>query len=174
MKKKNCTFEKKILQGLKAGSLAPVLKKHLSGCPVCEESAAIYNWMNNFREISLAESPKIAEKKLPTAETLWAGARQAVVPETELVKKALRPLLYMRMFSYAVVMIVPLFFILFYMPELKELINANPGANSIIHSLSTILKLLLESFSFLLLPMVVCVFTLVIFIFVTGFQPKKT
>ena len=165
MKKKNCTYEKEILHGLKSGSLEASLQKHLSECPVCEESAAIYKWMNHFREESLSGSPEIAKKKLPTAEALWEGARQVKIPYAELEKKALMPLLVIRVLSYAAAIIVPLLLFLFYMPGIKGFIRSNPGTSSIIKSLSAILKMLVESFSFLLLPLTACVLTLIIFVF---------
>lgn len=173
MKKKNCSYEKEILNGLKSGSLDLSLKKHLSDCPVCAESLAIYNWMNNFREASLTGNPEIAEKKLPTAEALWQGVRRIPRPDAELEKKALMPLLFIRIFAYAAGIIVPLLLFLFYMPEIKGFIHSNPGTSSIIKSVSAILKMLVESFSFLLLPMAVCALTLIVFVFVTAFQPKK-
>lgn len=174
MKKKSCSMEKEILSGLKSGKLAAGLKKHLSGCPVCQESAELFKWMNNFRDMSLSLEPGNMKKTLPTAESLWEGAYSFHKPDKELVKKALRPLVFPRVLSYLAVVIVPIFIALFYLPGIKEFIKANPGSNTILSSLSSILTLLLKSLSFLLLPLVGCLLTLIIFIIITGFQPKKT
>jgi hypothetical protein len=149
-------------------------KKYRKECPACEKPAAIYTFMNNFREISTAEIPGITEKKLPTAEFLWDEAYSGFRAVKELEKKALRPLMVTRLLSYIFAIVVPLFLILSYLPEIKGIIHTNPEAHIIINSLSSILNRFIESFSFLLVPAAVCLLTLIIFIFITGFQPKKT
>ena len=171
MKKKYCPVEKKVLQGLKSGHLKSELEKHRKKCQVCRESAAIYTWMN---QISPAEIPGITGKKLPTAESLWDEAYSGFRAVKELEKKALRPLMVTRLLSFIFAIVVPLFLIFSYLPEIKEIVHSKPESHAVINSLSSILNLFIESFSFLLLPAAVCLLTLIIFIFITGFQPKRT
>lgn len=168
MKKKYCPFEKEVLRGLKSGQLKPELEAHRKECPVCTEAAAIYSFMNQFSGIS--------EKKLPTAESLWdeaySGLRTVKVKELE--KKALRPLMVTRRLSFIFAIAVPLILVFSYLPEIKEIIQVKPESHAIINSLSSILNLFIDSFSFLLMPAAVCLLTLIFFVFITGFQPKRT
>lgn len=174
MKKKYCSIENEVLQGLKAGTLPQGLEKHRQECPVCREAAAIYTWMSHFREISAVEIPGIAGKKLPTAESLWDEAYSGFRAVKELEKKALRPIMVTRLLSFIFAAAVPFFLIFFYLPEMREFIHSNPESHAFIKSLSSILSRFADSISFLLVPAAVCLLTLIIFVFITGFQPKRT
>lgn len=174
MKKKMCHLEIEVLNGLKSGYLEPGLQEHLTSCPLCQDSAAIYKWMNRFRDHSLVSKPEMVEKKLPTAESIWEGAYSFYKPDKELVKKALRPLIFPRVLSYLAAVIVPLFLLFSYFPKLKEFIHSNPESNIILSSLVSIIKILFKAFPFILVPTAACLLTLIIFILLTGFQPRKT
>jgi len=160
MKKKSCPLEKEVLNSLKTGDLTPGIKQHAADCPVCKESITINKWMNRFQEVSM--NVNTAGKKLPDAEFIWEKAFLVKPPEKELVKKALRPLLVPQVLTYVIAIIGLLYFFL------------SPDAAAMFTSLSPMLNVFFKSFSFLLLPMTAGLLSVIVFIFVTGFEPKKT
>jgi hypothetical protein len=100
MKKKICPLEKEMMAGLKEGALEPELQKHLSECPVCQDVVAVYTWMNQFKE--RAWETVMPKKDLPDAQAVWNRVYARKGPDKQLVRKALRPLIYPQVLSFAV------------------------------------------------------------------------
>jgi hypothetical protein len=100
MKKKICPSEKQVLEGLKTGKLSPELQSHLAECPVCQQLAAVYEWMNRFKEKDWKID--MAQNDLPSAEAIWNRALVRKRPDRKLVKRALRPILYTQVLYYGV------------------------------------------------------------------------
>ncbi len=154
------------------GVLEPQLKKHLTGCPVCEEAAAIQRWMNDFQAFDAA--PVSRDKKLPTVETLWQGAFTTRQPAAELARRALRPLLIPRLLSFLTAVILPLFLVFFYWAEIAAFFSENAASSPLFGLLVSLFKNFSETFSFILLPMALCLLTMIVLVFVTGFQPRTS
>jgi hypothetical protein len=100
MKKKVCPLELKVLEGLKSGGLTSDLRNHLTGCSVCQDLAAVYTWMDRFKENARQE--EAARKNLPSAEAIWNRVQARKRPDKKLVRKALRPILYTQILFYGV------------------------------------------------------------------------
>lgn len=100
MKKKICPLEREIMAGLREKKLEPELQKHVSECPVCKDVVAVHTWMNQFKEKSWkTDMPK---KSLPDAEAIWNRVYAWKRVDRQVVRKALRPLIYPQVLSFGV------------------------------------------------------------------------
>lgn len=172
MKKKNCLLEQEILNSLPAGNLTAKIKQHLKTCPICKESAFLYQWMNRFQKVS--RQGKLAEKKLPDAESLWEKAFSLKTPDKELVKKAMKPLRIYQLVSYVIAIIVLIYLALANFPGINSVLNSSPAVGMILASLSSLVRTFFKSLSFVFIPIIIGLFSVVIFTIVTGFEPKKS
>lgn len=100
MKKKICPLEKEVMAGLRAEKLEPELQKHVSECPVCQDVVAVHTWMNQFKE--KAWKTDMPKKSLPDADAIWNRAYAWKRPDKQMVRKALRPLIYPQVLSIGV------------------------------------------------------------------------
>ena len=100
MKKKTCPLEKEIMAGLKEGALEPELQKHLSECPACQDVVTVHTWMNQFKE--KAWKTDMPKKDLPDAQAVWDRIYAWKRADKQLVRKALRPLIYPQVLSFAI------------------------------------------------------------------------
>lgn len=165
-------MEQEVLNGLAAGDLTVEIKQHLKTCPICKESAFLYQWMNGFQKSS--RQGKRAEKKLPYAEYLWEKAFSLKTPDKELVKKAMKPLRIYQVVSYAIAIIIILYLVFAHLPGIHTFLNSNPVVGMILASLSSMVRTLFKSLSFVFIPIIIGLFSVVIFTIVTGFEPKKS
>jgi len=172
MKKKNCLSEQEVLNSLAAGDLTIEIKQHLKTCPSCKESALLYQWMKDFQKVSRQE--KTAEKKLPDAEYLWGKAFSLKTPHKELVKKAMKPLRIYQVISYVIAIIALLYLVFAYSPGIRGLFNSSPVVSMILASLSSMTRTLFKFFSFVIIPVIIGLLSVVIFTIITGFEPKKS
>lgn len=170
MKKKSCLFEEKVLNSLTTGDLEPEIKKHGENCLICKESVSIYKWMSNFQIVS--KNIKVTEKELPDAEAIWEGAYSFRSPDKELVKKALRPLIFPQVLTYATAIIVLFFLFFSNFQGIRNFVNTNAESVAIFSSLSLMLKAYFKSFSSILLPMAAALLSTIIFFFITGLNSK--
>lgn len=171
MKKKSCLLEQEVLSNLAAGDLTAEFKQHLKTCPICKESASLYQWMNGFQKVS--RQGKTAEKKLPDVESLWERAFSLKTPDKELVKKAMKPLRIYQVISYVIAIIVLPYLVFVYLPGIRGLLNSSPVVSMILASLSSMTKTLFKFFSFLIIPVIIGLLSVVIFTIITGFEPKN-
>jgi len=172
MKKKSCLLEQEILNSLAVGDLTAEIKQHLKACPTCKESAFLYQWMNGFQKVS--RQGKLAEKKLPDAESLWEKAFSLKTPDKELVKKAMKPLRIFQVVSYVIAIIVLLYLVFAHFPGINSFLNSSPVVGMILASLSSMVRTLFKFFSFVFIPIIIGLLSVVIFSIVTGFEPKKS
>jgi hypothetical protein len=172
MKKKNCLLEKKVLNSLAAGDLTAEIKEHMETCLICQESAFLYQWVNRFQKVS--RQGKTAEKKLPDAESLWERAFSLKTPDKELVKKALRPLRIYQVLAYVIAIIVLLYLVFVHFPGIQASLNSSPVVGMILASLSSMLRTMFKSLSFVFIPIIIGLLSVVIFTIVTGFELKKS
>jgi hypothetical protein len=172
MKKKSCLMEQEVLNSLAAGDLTVEIKQHLKTCPICKESAFLYQWINDFQKVSRQGKP--AEKKLPDAESLWEKAFSLKTPHKELIKKAMKPLRIYQVISYVIAIIVLPYLVFAYLPGIRSLMNSSPVVSMILASLSSMTKTLFKFFSFVIIPVIIGLFSVVIFTIITGFEPKKS
>jgi hypothetical protein len=100
MKKKICPLETEILAGLREKKLKPELQNHLSRCPVCQNVVTVHTWMNKFKE--KARETNMPKKSLPDADDVWNRAYAWKRPDKQMVRKALRPLIYPQVLSFGV------------------------------------------------------------------------
>ncbi|MFC2168403.1 hypothetical protein ACFLRW_05400 [Acidobacteriota bacterium] len=100
MKKKMCPMEKEITAGLMEKKLKPELQKHASDCPVCKDVLAVHTWMNKFKEKSWKTD--MLKKDLPDAEAVGKRGYSRKKPDEQMVKKALKPLIYPKVVSLGV------------------------------------------------------------------------
>jgi hypothetical protein len=103
MRKKICHLEKEVMKNLKAEKLNPEIKKHVSECSYCMNIVAIHDWMNQYKE--KAWNTEMQKGIFPHPDTIWNRAYAKRRPDKALVKKALRPLVYIQVFSYMVIII---------------------------------------------------------------------
>lgn len=171
MKKKSCLMEQEVLKSLAAGDLTVEIKQHLKTCPICKESAFLYQWMNDFQKVP--RQGKTAEKKLPDAESLWEKAFSQKTPHKELIKKAMKPLRVYQVISYVIAIIVLPYLVFTYLPGIRGLMNSSPAVSMIMASLSSMTRILFKFFSFVIIPVIIGLLSAVIFTIITGFEPKK-
>jgi hypothetical protein len=172
MKKKKCLLEQEVLNNLAAGDLTAEIKEHMETCLICKESASLYQWMNRFQKVS--RQGKTAEKNLPDAESIWEKAFSLKTPDKELVKKAMRPLRIYQVVSYAIAIIVLLYLVVAYFPGIQGSLNSSPVVGMILASLSSMVRTLFKSLSFVFIPIIIGLLSVVIFTIVTGFEPKMS
>ena len=172
MKKKTCLLEKEVLNSLAAGDLTAEIKEHMETCLICKESASLYQWMNRFQKVS--RQGKMAEKKLPDAESLWERAFSLKIPDKELVKKAMKPLRIYQVVSYVIAIIVLLYLVFAYFPGINSFLDSSPVVDMILASLSSMVRNLFKSLSVVFIPIIIGLFSVVIFTIITGFEPKKS
>jgi hypothetical protein len=167
MRKKTCHFESEVIDGLKKEKLNTEIKKHISECPICEDIVFVHRWMSQFKNRSL--NAEILEKTLPDAETIWNRA-QAGRADNELVKKALRPLIYPRIFSYGFLIIGVVILFLSSIKKIGNVIDSHSGAGPVLDSLS---KIIAQFFPFFLIPMVIVIISMLFCVFVAAFERRK-
>lgn len=174
MKKKNCPFEKEVLDGLSTGELSPEAKAHAENCTICKESVAIYRWMNRFQTVSLETNT--ARKKLPDVESIWEGAFSSPapvgIPAKELEKKALLPLLFTQVLAYAAAIIFVIYLFISNLPGIEGHIKTNPEALAIFTYILAMFKAVLKSSAALAIPMGVGLLAMVIFAIAAAFESK--
>lgn len=169
MKKKSCHLEKEVVDCLKAGKLSPEIEKHTSECPVCEEVVAVYEWMNRFKNSSWkAEMP---EKTLPDAETIWNRAQTKGKPDRGLVKKALRPLVYPRLFSYGVLIVGVIYLFLTKGRAIGNIITSSSAAGPVFDSLS---RTFAQLFPIFLIPAAMIIISMLFCVFIASLERLKT
>ncbi len=169
MRKKSCPLEKEVMDCLKAGELSPEIEKHTSECPVCEDVVAVYEWMNQFKESSW--KAEMLEKTLPDAETIWNKAQAKQTPDRGLVKKALRPLIYPRVFSYVALIAGVIYLVLTKGRAIGNIIASSSGAGSAFDSLSRIIAPLFPVF---VIPAAMIIISMLFCMFVAGLEKLKT
>jgi len=172
MKKKNCLLEQEILNSLAAGDLTTEIKQHLDTCPICKESALLFQWMNGFQKVS--RPGKTVEKKLPDAEFLWEKAFSFKIPDKELVKKAMKPLRIYQAAVYVIAIIVLLYLVFAYFPGVHSSLSSSSAVGLILTSLSSLVKTVYKSFSTVFIPIIIGLVSVIIFTIATGFEPKKS
>lgn len=100
MKKKICPLEREIMAGLREKKLKPGLQEHVSECSVCQDVVAVHTWMDQFKEKAWkTDTPK---KILPGAEVIWNRAYAWKRADRQVVRKALRPLIYPQVLSFGI------------------------------------------------------------------------
>lgn len=175
MKKKSCSFEKEVLNGLSSGELTPEAKDHAESCAVCKESIAIYRWMNRFQTVSLETNT--ARKILPDAESIWEGAFSSpapvVNPARALEKKALLPLLFPQVLAYAAAVIVVIYLFIANLAGIQDFIKANPEALAIVTYFLAMFKTVFKSSATLVIPMAAGLLSMAIFAVAAAFEDKK-
>lgn len=168
MRKKSCHLEKEVIDCLKAGKLSPKIQKHTSECPVCEDVVAVYEWMNQFKNSSW--KVEMLEKTLPDAETIWNRVQAKQKPDRRIVKKALRPLIYPRVFSYAVLIAGAIYLFLTKGRAIGNIITSSSGAGPALDSLSRIITQLFPVF---LIPAAMIFISMLFCVFVVAFEKME-
>lgn len=170
MRKKTCHLENEVMDCLKAEKLSPEIKKHLSECPYCKDVALVHKWINEFKNRSW--NAVMAEKILPDPETIWNRVYAKRRPDRELVKKALRPLIYPRVFSYPILIIGVIFLFLSNMKEIGNTIASSPVAGPFLDSFSRIIT---QFFPVFLIPMFIVFISMLFCVLVVALgKLKKT
>ncbi|MFB0565488.1 MAG: hypothetical protein ACETWK_07395 [Candidatus Aminicenantaceae bacterium] len=168
MGKRICHLEKKIIDSLKREGLTQEIRNHLAVCPDCEETAAVYLWMNRFKDVGMRDN--ISLKKLPEAESIWRSAHAHPRREKELLKKALKPIVISRITSYVVFVIGVIFLLFSNFQEIKNYAVTNIGASKIFSSL---LKTTVQLLPFFLIPMAIIIFWMLFMAIVTAWEKSR-
>jgi len=168
MRKKSCHLEKEVMDCLKAGKLSPEIEKHTSECPVCEDVVVVYEWMNQFKNSSWRA--EMLEKTLPSAETIWNRAQAKQRPDRGLVKKALRPLIYPRIFSYGALIAGVIYLFLTRGRAIGNIITSSSGAGPVFDSLS---RTIAQLFPIFLIPAAMIFISMLFCVFVVGIEKLK-
>ncbi len=173
MNKINCPKERDVLKALTAANMDTELKEHMTGCPVCKESAAIHGWMNRFRAVSMeTEGTNI---KLPDAEAIWDRAYAPEIRQKDeaLEKKAFRPLLITQVLTYAAAFVIMIYLVLSNLPGLRELLNISPESLGMFTSIASMFKSIFKSFSPMAVPMGIASVCIAVFAVVSGIEQKR-
>jgi len=168
MKKKSCHLEKEVIDCLKAEKLSPEIKKHIDECLICKDIAYAYGWISRFKKSSW--NREMLEKPLPEHETIWNRAYAKQRPDKGLMRKALRPLIYPRVFSYPVLIIGIIFLFLKNMKEIQNIIDSSSVVGPVLDSLSKITPPL---FLLFLAPMAIIFVSLLFCSLVVAFERLK-
>ncbi len=168
MKNKICYLEKEVVDCLKTGSLTPEIKKHITECPVCKDVVLVYEWINLFKDKSWAA--EMPGKTLPDLKSIWEGAYTKPKPERKLIKKALRPLLYTRVFSYAVLTVGIIYLFLGNIKSIGSILASRTGARLVVGSLSKVIDQYLPLF---LIPMVIVFISVLFCALVAALERQK-
>ncbi len=168
MRKKICHLEKEVIDCLKAEKLSPEIKKHISECPFCKDVVSVHKWINQFK--SRSWNAEMLEKTLPDPETIWNRAYAKRRPDKRLVRKALRPLIYPRVFSYGVLIIGVIFLFLSNMKEIGNIIDSSLRAGPVLDSLS---KIVAQFFPYFFIPMVIVFISMLFCVFVVAFEKRR-
>lgn len=156
-----------VIDGLKKDKLSPEIKKHIFECPLCKDIVFAYRWMDQF--ISRSWNAEILEKTLPDAETIWKRAHVRR-PDKELVKKALRPLIYPRILSYGILIISVILLFLSNIKNIGNIVNPDSGSGPVLDSLS---KIITQFFPLFLIPMVIILISMLFCVLVVAFEKRE-
>lgn len=168
MGKRICPLEKEIIDSLKRGTLTQEIKKHLAVCPVCKEITEVYLWMNQFKDVGTRDD--ISLKKLPEAESIWRRAYAHRRREKELLRKALRPIVYSRIASYAVFIIGMIFLLFSNFQKIKNYAVTSIEASRIFGSL---LKMTVQLLPLFLIPMAIVIFWMLLMAIATALEKSR-
>lgn len=166
MRKKTCLLEKEVVDGLKREKLTPEIKKHVFECPYCQDIVTAHEWMNRFQ--NMAWSTEVQEKTLPDPEILWNRAHVRRRPDKKLVNKALRPLIFPRIFSYGVLIVGVILFIA-NIKKIGNFLDSSAGAGPLLDAISKMTQIL----PYFLLPMVVVIISMLFCVFVVASEKRK-
>lgn len=100
MNQKHCSFEEKIAAANRSGQWSDELLSHLAGCQICEEVALVAGYLSE----SAASPASTAITDLPDAAFIWSKAQLAA--RREAVERAMRPILWVRRFAFALAAVV--------------------------------------------------------------------
>jgi hypothetical protein len=116
MNRTGCERELKVIRELRIGALSPELLEHVRSCAVCSQTQAVAKIM------LLAASLRSAEREVPDAGLMW---RRVESRKKEIaLKRAARPLIFMRALSVVCVAIFAAWFLrYFWRPGLRELFS---------------------------------------------------
>ena len=167
MRKKSCPLEREVMDCLKREKLSLEIKKHISECPFCQDIVSVHKWMNEFRNESW--NAGVLEKVFPHPESIWNRAFAKRRPDKGLVKKALRPLQYFRVFSYAVIITGIIFLFLLNKKGIGSLIET-AGAGPVLDTLS---KAIPQLFPIFLIPMAIIIVSMLFCFFIVAFEKLK-
>jgi len=175
MKKMDCPFEKDVLAQLKTSDLPPHLRDHIAGCAVCEETRLVYGWMNRFQRISIEN--ELPRRKIPPldVDAVWDGAFSSspLLPDRELIKKALRPMIFPQVLTYLAAAAVLIFLLFSNFPVMDYLFGTGSQIGMIIRSALRELAAAIKTFSFIFIPLGVGFMALVVFMLVSEPGPRR-
>lgn len=98
MKNEHCAFEEKIAAANRSSRWSDELLAHVAECRVCEEVALVSSYLCDS-SISVP-----ADATLPNPSLLWSKAQLAA--RREAIEKAMRPILWVRRFAFALAAVV--------------------------------------------------------------------
>ncbi len=100
MNQEHCSFEGKIAAANRSGQWSDELLSHLSDCQICEEVALISSYLSE----SAAAPASAAITHLPDPALIWSRAQLAA--RREAIERAMRPILWVRRFAFALAAVV--------------------------------------------------------------------
>jgi hypothetical protein len=181
MSKKNhvCPLEQELLRNLESGDIKPHIASHAAECPICRETAAVYDWMNRFQQVSMEQ--QVQGKQLPSADAIWDGAfaapsplfRRKVQPDEKLVKKAMLPLVITQVLTYVIIAAGLIYLLVANLPEISRFLDTNLGTSNFFHSLLRILEKASKTSMVYLVPSALIIVSVFIFALVSDTKPEK-
>ncbi|MCP5046596.1 MAG: hypothetical protein GY940_05465 [bacterium] len=140
-KNTDCPFEQEVLMNLESGDMKPHIDEHMAGCPLCRETASVYRFMNRYRNESMAH--QLPDKKLPSADAIWDGAfatpAPRPLPDKELVKKAMLPMLIPQVMMYISIIAGLIYLMIGNFGAIGEFFTTNLGLKSVFNSINTLM-----------------------------------
>lgn len=99
MNQEHCNFEDKIATANRSGQWSDELLSHLSGCHICEEVALVSSYLSES-----AATSRSPAADLPDPTFIWSRAQLAA--RREAIERAMRPILWVRRFAFALAAVV--------------------------------------------------------------------
>ncbi len=152
MNQEHCIFEEKIAAANRSGQWSDELLAHLSGCQICEEVALVSSYLSE----SAAAPVSAAIADLPDPTLIWSRAQLAA--RREAIERAMRPILWVRRFAFALAAVVFVTAIISAWPHIASFFAgfveawSHPAQTS--HSGNSALLLLLTAGFLILVPVI--------------------
>ncbi len=152
MKKINCPLEYRISECLKSGKMNHKIEQHIKDCSICQDTTVVYQWMNDFKKVSVQS--KEHEKRLLAPGLIWEKAKTYSKFNKEMIRKIMFPLLIPRILTYIVLIIGIIVFIFSNVYEIKNFFINNISIGHIFNSATLIIQKLFMISKFIAVPMV--------------------
>jgi hypothetical protein len=172
MKKKQCSFETRVLAERIQGRAGKEVKNHLNECPACRDSVLIHSWMRGFQDGEKSDSA--VEPGIPDFDSLWKKAMTSPAIDRELEKRALIPLLVPRIISVVMMALGILYLLTAKSASIKTFFYSDMKMGVLLNILSLTGRKLLALLPYMMIPLGFIIFFAVGHFLYSLFHLKKS